>query len=169
MKRKIVSEKEKRISLDQARSKLARLWFIGAGVIFLLLIVQSLLDKYGENVGDVWSWFIPTTVPTLSLMIGVISSSALQEQALTTVNRFFYQLSWWLSFAYLLILLGTFLIEPFSPKDSFDLLKVSNYWLTPIQGLIVAVLGVLFTSKSSKEQQKPRPPSTSSAQKKTEE
>lgn len=141
-----------RLPLTQTRSSLAKLWFCGAAMIFVLLIIQSVLGKYGDDLQDVWSWFIPTTIPTLSLMIGVIGANALEAtDKPSQVNRFFYQLTWWLSLIYLLILFGTIVIEPVVKKDSFELFKLSNYWLTPLQGLVVAVMGFLFSSKSSSQ------------------
>ena len=40
--------------------------------MFLLLIAQSYGGAYGDtDVSDVWKWFLPTIMPTLSLMVGV--------------------------------------------------------------------------------------------------
>ena len=38
------------------------------------------------------------------------------------------------------------LLAPFSPMQGMELFTMSNYWLSPVQGLVVAAITVLFTS-----------------------
>lgn len=141
------------------RGQLSRLWFIGSSIPFLILVVQSILGKYGADTQKAWAWFIPTTVPTLGLMVGVIGASALGEHDKRGVQKGFADLVWWLSLAYVIILSLTILLEPFSPTEGVELLSLSNYWLAPIQGLVVASLGYLFTSGAS-PQSRAGPPTT---------
>ena len=129
---------DSRLPLEQARTKLATLWFVGAGSLFALLVVQSILGRYGKQVQQAWSWFIPTTVPTLSLMLGVLGSAALGSQDRRSVRRTFYDIAWWLSLFYLVILGATIVLQPLGPMDALELYQLSNYWLGPIQGLVVA-------------------------------
>jgi cytochrome bd-type quinol oxidase subunit 2 len=135
------------LPLDTARSHLTAIWLIGGGLMFAILVLQSILGKYGGQMQQAWSWFIPTIMPTLSLMLGVIGASALGQKDPRNVRRDFYNIARWLSIAYLTVLALTILLEPFSPmKDPTELFTVSNYWLTPLQGLVVGVIGVLFTA-----------------------
>ena len=55
----------------------------------------------------------------------------------------------WLSLAYLLVLAATILLQPFSPMNPIELFTASNYWLTPIQGLVVAAIGVLYDQRKA--------------------
>ena len=114
-------------------------------MLFAVLVVQSILDKYHQDLQKAWSWFIPTVVPTLSLMLSVLGAGALGGQDARQVRVDFFRLAWWLSLAYLLVLTGTILLQPFSPLAPIELFTASNYWLTPMQGLVVAAIGVLFT------------------------
>jgi hypothetical protein len=135
-----------RIPLEHVRAQLAKLWLIGGGLLFSLLVVQSIFGKYGEHVESVWSWFVPTTVPTVSLMIGVLGAGAMDEGDRRTLKRSFSDIAWWLSLVYLAILAATILLEPFSGLTTAELRPRSNFWLGPLQGLVLAALGFLFTA-----------------------
>jgi len=141
------------IPLEQARNSLAKVWFIGAGLVFLILVVQSILGKYEGSLQEVWAWFVPIVVPTLSLMLGVMGATALTEGGdKRRVKNFFYKLSSQLSLFYLSILTATILLEPFSNTPGVKLYSLSNYWLGPIQGLVVAAISILFASQDKDEQ-----------------
>jgi hypothetical protein len=134
------------VPLEIARSRLTAIWLIGGGLMFAILTLQSIMGRYGGQMQQAWSWFIPTVLPTLSLMLGVIGASALGKKDLRNVRRDFYGIARWLSIAYLVVLAMTILLEPFSPMNPIQLFTASNYWLTPLQGLVVGVIGVLFTA-----------------------
>jgi hypothetical protein len=129
-------------------ANISRLWFIGASIPFILLVVQTVGNHYGEHLQEAWAWFIPTVAPTLGLIIGVVGSAA-RTRNNQFVRRTFYTLAWWLSLAYLLLLPLTIALEPMrSSKESpVAILSLSNYWLSPLQSLVVAALGYIFTSK----------------------
>ena len=139
---------QKRIPLEQARNSLAVIWFVGGGIAFLLLATQSILGKYESSVQEVWAWFVPIIFPTLALMLGVIGATALQEeQDRRAVKLFFLHLSKALSLFYLVVLMLTLVLEPFSTTPGARLYTLSNYWLGPLQALVVAAITVLFTSQ----------------------
>jgi general stress protein CsbA len=143
----VVKPDEERVPLERARNQLVFVWLIGGGVLFAVLVVQSILGRYGTKVQDAWSWFIPTIVPTISLMIGVLGSAALGNDDQRSVRRTFFGITWWLSVAYLAVLALTVVLQPFSPLEAIQLYQLSNYWLTPIQGVVSAAIGFLFTSQ----------------------
>jgi hypothetical protein len=135
------------IPLDQARMSLTIVWFVGAGLSFALLAAQSILGKYENSLQEAWGWFTPTVFPTSALMLGVIGATALQPGYDKRVVRMsFFKLARALSIFYLAVLLLTLLLQPFSPMEGMQLFTMSNYWLSPIQSLVVAAITVLFTS-----------------------
>ena len=141
-------KREEFVSLDKVRVTLAKLWFAGALSIALILIVQSLLGKYETDVQEVWGWVLPTLMPSLGMILAVLSYTALdQTLRAAAVRRSFYEISRWLSLVYLLIVLLTILIQPFASNRPVELMRMSNLWLGPLQGLIGSALGVLFVSK----------------------
>lgn len=136
-----------RTPLDDARNSLTVVWFVGAALSFILLAAQSIMGKFQNSLQDVWGWYTPTVFPTSALMLGVIGATALQAgYDKRVVKTFFFRLSRALCAFYLLILLLTMLLAPFSPMQGMELFTMSNYWLSPIQSLVVAAITVLFTS-----------------------
>ena len=142
------------LTMDYAQQRLALVWFIGAAIPGLILLLQSLLGKYADSLQEVWGWFVPTVGPTLGLIIGTIGAGALSEPSSAKlseryVTRFFFRIALALSAIYLLTLTLTLLFEPLSPSPfkGIRLYNVANYWLAPIQSLVVAALSVLFGSQ----------------------
>lgn len=147
--------RESRIPLEKARHFLAGIWFLGALFPFTLIVAQTILGRHGNTIQEVWAWFVPTILPTLSLMLGVIGSSALiPERDTRRVKPFFFRLSVGLSLTYITILSATLLLEPFSPTGGIKLYGISNYWLSPIQSLALGTMTVLFTSFDAKKNEK---------------
>lgn len=137
-----------RIPLDKARNSLTTVWFVGAGLSFGLLAAQSIVGTtFEHSLQEVWGWYTPTVFPTSALMLGVIGATALQAgYDKRVVKVFFFRLSRALAVFYLLLLLLTMLLAPFSKLQGMELFAVANYWLAPIQSLVVAAITVLFTS-----------------------
>jgi uncharacterized membrane protein len=141
----------KRIRLEDARVQLARIWFIGAGLAFAVLSLQSILGrKYTGHLQEVWSWFVPTVAPSLGLMLGVIGADAMRDSDdKRNVKQTFYRLARGVSIAYLVTLSATILLEPLSTTPSLELFVMSNYWLAPVQALAVGAIGVLFAAQET--------------------
>jgi cobalamin synthase len=133
------------LSLETSRRRLAVLWFAGAAVSFVTLLAQTLLGRYGKESEQAWGWLLPSVVPTLSLIIGVLAVSANKPpRADLVVDRFFYRLSWWLSAVYLATVAATLFVQPLTRWAPLDLMLRSNLWLGPMQGLVAAALAAFF-------------------------
>jgi hypothetical protein len=135
-----------KFEMSRCRRRLATLWFSGAGALFVLLILQSILGRYAERTTDAWSWFLPTIMPTLSLIIGVLVADALGQHRTTVrmAEPFLFRLTFVVSSAYLLGVCLVILLKPFSALGPIELMTQSNLWLGPLQGLAVASLGAFF-------------------------
>ena len=137
------------MTIDKAKWTLARIWLGGAGLIFLILVAQSLRGYYGSHAEDAWGWYLPTVMPTLSLIVGVLVAdftSRRDVQIEPTLPVF--RLGVGLSLFYLALVLLTILMQPFVPNvPPLDLMARSNLWLAPVQGLTVAVLGAFFRGR----------------------
>ncbi|HEY6402716.1 MAG TPA: hypothetical protein VI479_14970, partial [Blastocatellia bacterium] len=84
------------------------------------------------------------------LILAALGASALEpENKQTHVKRSFFIAACWLSSAYLLLVISTIAIEPFTQLESLQLMSLSNIWLGPFQGLVTSVIGVLFFTKHS--------------------
>ena len=146
-----------RIPLEKARNVLFLIWLISFLVCFIILMVQTLAGTYQvttesglENqTNKVWSWFIPLTIPTLSLMIGVMGVSSLKTEKQGTIKKNFFQFAKWLSLFYLVIVVAVILSWPFlNYENPIDVYSISSFFITPLQGIIIALIGYLFTAKS---------------------
>ncbi len=139
--------KTKRIELERARNAVAKIWFWGAGLLGLLVILQSIIGRFEGFTQDFLAWFTPTLAPALGLIIGIIISTAQDDDTGRTVKQFFYRAALGLSVVYLGTLLLTLLLEPVAWIHDMKFYNLSNYWLGPIQGFVVAALGALFNSR----------------------
>ena len=135
------------VALSQVRSRVSAVWLIGSGAIFLLLAVQCMLGKYEDKGQQVWGWVLPMIAPNFSLIFTVIRMDALRKGKAQSVRKTFYTVALSLSVAYLVSILLTILIEPYTPYDALQLFELSNFWLGPFQGVVSSSLGVLYFSK----------------------
>jgi len=137
-----------RVSMTESKKRLAIAWFIGGGLLFLLLLTQTIFGRYGDKAKDAWAWLLPTIVPSLSMiMTGIVISGPLGKSLETkTVDRFAFRLSLVFSIFYLITVSLTILLSPFSELPPLELMKLSNLWLAPFQGLVSAALAIFFVS-----------------------
>lgn len=137
-----------RVSMTGSKKRLATIWFIGGGLLFLLLLMQTIFGRYGDRAREAWAWLLPTIVPTLSMITaGVVVSGPLGKSLETkTVDQFAFRLSLVLSICYIITVSLTILLSPFSEFPSLELMKLSNLWLGPFQGLVSAALAIFFVS-----------------------
>jgi len=157
------SEGSKLLPLDSVRWRLAVVWFPVCGVIFLLLIGQSIGGVDGNELQRVWGWALPNFLPTLALMVSVFAADALKPSSETVVfvRKNFYVLAISLSVFYLSTFILSILVQPllqwFNTTTEggvtvrIELLETSNIWLAPLQGLVIAALGVLFFLKEGEK------------------
>ena len=153
------------LPLESARWRLAVIWFPVCGVIFLLLIGQSIGGVYGNELQRVWGWALPNLLPTLALMISVFAADAIKPDSehVILVRKNFCTLAISLSAFYLCAFLVSILVQPFlqtfhssghgGANVRIELLETSNIWLAPLQGLVIASLGVLFFLKEAAKNQ----------------
>jgi hypothetical protein len=137
------------MTMRSAMWRLATIWFAGAGLVFVVLVVQSLLDYYEPRTDDAWGWFLPTVMPTLSLIVATLVADYRGGPPPThAVEGRLFWLGGGLSLFYLGLVMLTILIQPFlSQTPPLELMQRSNLWLGPLQALTVAVLGYFFHSK----------------------
>lgn len=136
------------IEMRQAKRRLAVIWFGGAGSFLLVVIIQSILGKYADKTDEAIAWLLPTILPTLTLIIAVLGADAAGfTKTPKHVDVFFYRMTASLSAAYLFVVTLTVVLAPFSTTGPLELMRMSNLWLGPIQGLVGGALGVFFIRK----------------------
>ena len=60
------------VPMNAAKRRLAVVWFGGAGLLCLLVALQSVRGVYTGETEKAWAWLLPSIMPTLSLIIGVL-------------------------------------------------------------------------------------------------
>jgi hypothetical protein len=136
------------ISMSTAKKRIATIWFIFGGFLFIIIFLQTLSAYYGDKVNEAWSWFLPTIFPTLSLITAVFVSDAVgKNTSIKSVDRFYYFLTIALSLVYLLAICLVFLISPLTDANPIELMKRANFGLGPLQGIVIASMGIFFVKK----------------------
>lgn len=116
--------------------------------MFFLLLFQTIFGHFGERASEAWGWLLPSVMPTLSLIVGVLVTDGLGKGVKTeVVDRFLFRLSFTLSSVYLFAAVATILLQPFATLPPFELMKQSNLWLGPLQGLVSASIGAFFVKR----------------------
>lgn len=135
------------MDLRKAEWRLAVLWLVGGGLLMLVLIGQTYGGLYGERAQDAWSWFLPTIMPTLSLIVGSLAAEYVgEERKPRRLDRRLVYLATALSSVYLLLVAVSVLVAALSAHRTppVEILQRSNLWLGPVQGLVAASLGVIY-------------------------
>ena len=136
---------------------LAGVWFSLAAILFLIMVTTTTVGAYQDQdiAEGVWSWFLPSVMPTISLMIAVlVADNQGNVTQPRTADRFLFFLSLGLSAFYLLLLVLVIFLQPVTntfvdaPLEGF---KKSNLWLGPLQGLVAAALGAFFINREKNE------------------
>lgn len=138
------------VAMTAARKKLAILWFVGAGLTFIALLILTTFGNNGQF-AVLWDWFLPAVTPNLSLIVGVMFNDIRHQAAKgESVESFMYRLALWLSLVYLLLLFITPLLSPFTdvPLDTY--LQNSKLPLSLVQALATTALGAFYVQRESK-------------------
>lgn len=136
------------MDFNKAKKKLATLWLVMSGLIFVLMIILTNGQRFESKVDEAWSWLLPSILPTLSLILGVFVYESQQENKTTrVVDKFYFRITYMLSLFYLLLFLTMPLIQPATGKPLIFLMKQSGVYLGPLQGLVSASMGIFFLKK----------------------
>lgn len=138
-----------------AQRRLSTVWFINGGIIALIFVVFTVVGRFGARSSDGWQWFSQNIVPTLTLMLGTFAASFGQKTSKAEVDKFYFQLAYYISIFYFFILYLTIFLAPlaFEVTDTsfIDLLNNSKIYLNILQGIATFALGLFFTKKEIKE------------------
>lgn len=136
-----------KIVFELGKRKIASLWFIFSGLIFLAMFLQAIIGKFENYNQEAWGWFSALVLPNLSLMLSVfISDFNKNITKQLEVDIFFYRLTFGMSFLYLISILLVLIIQPTSltQKPIILLMNESYIFLGPFQGLVSGSLGFFF-------------------------
>jgi hypothetical protein len=143
----------KRPALQYCQTRLAYSWGIVSALNFVILIAKSqsggfIIDKINLN-HEIWSWFLPTTIPFCTLIIGSMIHDPLSTQPSVTVSRPVFVWTMGLSWLYLLVLFVLVVRVPIFTGNMkpMDFLHDANLYITPLQGSVGTAMGLFFASR----------------------
>ena len=132
------------IQFSKAKKIMAVVWLLFSAIIFTIFIILT-ITKFGEESQVAWNWLLPSILPTLSLIIGILVTDARSATSQEhKVNKFYYYLALGFSLFYLCLLLSLILFHGSFPIGIDEMFKRSNLFLAPIQGLVSAVIGIFY-------------------------
>jgi hypothetical protein len=135
------------ITMTVARRRLALLWFVASGLVFLLVLAAS-VNQDAQYISNIWAWFLPSVIPTLALIIGVlIAEHGASHSKARPADRFLLNLSTWLSAGYL----GLIALSLVFVMVGWITLTSSQLYLAPFQGLTATALSAFFLKQTSHE------------------
>lgn len=138
--------KENLISIKESRKRIFRLWAISSVGLLLIVLVQSFLGKFnGEDV-KIFSWLFPNVVPTLTLMLAIFKSD-LSGSEDGSIDPTYYSSVLYGTIFYFFVLYMIIFIQPLTGDSLIELTQKSGIYLGPIQGVIAALIGLLFFKK----------------------
>jgi len=134
------------VTLGHAKSVLSYIWIAAFLVLFAIIGLQTMFGKFGS--GEDWdagfSWFLPLTVPSLSLMLTVWTLQQTEEDKKEVTSSHVLWAAIAFSAFYLLWMLGLLLLHPFSELSLQTQLRRSAWYLAMLQGIVMALLGRLL-------------------------
>lgn len=133
------------LTVQTAKKRLALIWFGGAAVLFVFVFALSLNSPVA---GAVWSWFLPTVMPNLSLIVGVwVADTRAGNAPDQTGDPFMYWIAAGLSSFYLLLIVALFLSHPFAVQGLVAWLQASQLWLAAVQSLASLAMGAFYVQR----------------------
>ncbi len=139
------------MQLLELKNKLARIWYIGLGLLLLFLIIMTVTQRFYEDPLRPWIWFGAVAVPAFLMVIAVIVKGN-RLPSLLVVDKL-ANLTNGLSIVYLLLAVFTLLILPTLAFTMYQVKPVDSimnmlYVLIPIQLIVIGLMYFLFFHKT---------------------
>ena len=138
-----------RLPVRACQHKLLILWCVMSAVALVVVMVQTATGGvYAARAGDVFDWLLPTVVPTLSLMVGTVVADARAADSGATVDAFTYRFVFWVSLAYLVLVILALLMNAQSP-DPVAALRALGKIVSGLYTVVGISLGAFFVTRKS--------------------
>ncbi len=157
-----------RTDIKSVHYRLLVAWFAGTLPLYISVMSRALTGHYGGQAEEAVAWMLSATMPTLLLILGVVAAESVQSRRLAsegdktpvdtidppsasaggaTVDHRFFRFVLALSIFYLVLVNLIPWIDLVRTGSTTEFLASTNLFISPIQGLNSAALGVLFVSR----------------------
>lgn len=135
--------------LSNSRKKCLATWTTGFGFLLVLMIVQTVTGKLGEDAAMAWGWFFVNALPGLVLLLASLFGNRRPQKILPDgAHRALLAAA----FCFTVATVVTLLVEPFAQFSGVglgDWLRRSLLWLGPLNGLVLAAFWLVFLKKEA--------------------
>jgi len=128
---------------QSAIERLLYIWLVGGGLLGLLLLMQAVSGKYGEDDFAAWSWFLAIVVAPFSLLAVAAFVDARAHWRNAAANKFKYRVAFWASISMQLLALFTLLAEPIVTISWYDLFSRTGVFFGLSQAAVMAAIGAV--------------------------
>lgn len=128
---------------QKAVQRLFGIWVVVAFMLGVLLTVQSVAGKYGDDYPVALGWLLALVVPPLSILGVAAFSDPTAQWKSAAADRFKYRWAFWFTMATLLVALGSVFTEPFWSLSPFELFNRTGILISLLQGLALGAIGVV--------------------------
>lgn len=137
----------KRIYLSVAIKRLMILWLCCSLFLLLLMLTQTIFEKYGDESNKAWQWFVVHLLPVnVLILVGYFRHKRLSSLTLSATDQILFRIVFWVSVAYLLAVIMVMLLQPFgSFENTYAVnLHTADTGLYIFQGILLVALGVFI-------------------------
>lgn len=152
----------KKVNFSKGQKSLIIQWSIASVIIFVIYLIQTLNDRFGDNTAEVWEWLMQYILPPLTLMIGVMISQVSGSTDEKQVDQFYLRLASGISYFFLLLLFFSPILVPIlhqnlaadvlvteiteeSKVPIIEAFQSYNTFMLPVQGFTTLSLGLFFS------------------------
>lgn len=126
-----------------AIERLFHTWLIGAVILGLIVLAQTIAGKYGEDQSLAWSWYLSVMTAPCSLLTVAAFVDPKSAWRKADANQFKFRAALWTSVLLLLIAFGTLLAEPLVSMSWYDLFAQTGIFVAFLQALVTAAVGAV--------------------------
>ena len=123
-----------KVPQHEIRRRLLWIWGVGFLVNFGMLLLL-MITTFKDHSAEALSWFSPTILPTLGLVVAALSAKDANEPR-KQVPKSDARLAFVASVLYLLLVSFSLLGWALTDKGPLDWFKLSGLWLGPLQGTV---------------------------------
>jgi hypothetical protein len=123
-------------------------WMAFGLVMTIIIGLQSVFEKYGDDAVYAWFFLANGLVPPLALLMSSVLSDDAKKWGGKPANMFRLYAAIVISTLFLMFMLGGLLLEPVFPTTSFTMFDAANYGMGVWLGVVfVAISAVLFDGR----------------------